>query len=482
MSLLRLSGCRFIFAQHVVLALVLVTGCDESVRVVRRGGGTGSSEPLVALAVTPTAGDVEIGPKRRFQVRLSTEVDPTTADDAMILAEASTGERVAGSVVLLTPANLNEALLAFEPAAGKLRANARYELTLSPDLMSDDGRELDLEASASIVPTTYRTFRVEPALDGTIQAAPTSCSAMEVVWEDAVVSDNSPAEDITYRIFASADSAQFDLDHPALETAAGVRRTFVEGLQADTNYFVAIAAVDPLGNVSSLSPPASLRTPPPDRCDLTPPTFAGVEAVNVDILRPDTLEVSWVAGTDNQTAANDLRYNIFVSDQAGSAAGSTPFAQSGPGATSAELVGVATDTTLFVSVRSVDAAGNQDSNNVEIEVRTPASFRGDVQPILRLAPPQGGGCTDAFCHAAATRSGGLNLESYDGLVVEGGNTQAPRTIIPGDSVGSFLLWRTDETNPSFVRDSSRMPLGSPPLTRVQLSILARWIDQGAFDN
>ena len=134
-------------------------------------------------------------------------------------------------------------------------------------------------------------------------------------------------------------------------------------------------------------------------------------------------------------------------------------------------------------VRAVDSTGNEGSNRIELAATTPSSFSLDIRPILDQSPPFGGACTRPFCHSAPTNTGGLNLETYEGLVTVGGATKNPPVVNPENSEQSFLLWRTDESNPNFVRNKSRMPLGSPdPLAAEQLDAIRRWIDQGALNN
>jgi hypothetical protein len=44
------------------------------------------------------------------------------------------------------------------------------------------------------------------------------------------------------------------------------------------------------------------------------------------------------------------------------------------------------------------------------------------------------------------------------------------------------MWRTDTSNPNFVRNRVRMPQGAPALAPPLLRMIEGWIDQGAVNN
>jgi Protein of unknown function (DUF1549)/Protein of unknown function (DUF1553)/Planctomycete cytochrome C len=74
------------------------------------------------------------------------------------------------------------------------------------------------------------------------------------------------------------------------------------------------------------------------------------------------------------------------------------------------------------------------------------------------------------CHSAEKRSGGLSLASYADAL-EGGRSGA--AIRPGDAGASLLTQRiSGEIAPA-------MPLGLPALSRGEIDVIRRWIDEGA---
>lgn len=75
-----------------------------------------------------------------------------------------------------------------------------------------------------------------------------------------------------------------------------------------------------------------------------------------------------------------------------------------------------------------------------------------------------------MCHSAALKSGGLNLETYDGLMA-GGRTGA--AVVPGHGKESLIIQHlTGEVLP-------QMPNGMPPLPDTDIATIRLWIDQGA---
>ena len=75
-----------------------------------------------------------------------------------------------------------------------------------------------------------------------------------------------------------------------------------------------------------------------------------------------------------------------------------------------------------------------------------------------------------MCHSAALKSGGLNLETYDGLMAGGRTGPA---VVPGHGKESLIVQHlTGEVLP-------QMPNGMPPLPDNDIAMIRAWIDQGA---
>lgn len=93
---------------------------------------------------------------------------------------------------------------------------------------------------------------------------------------------------------------------------------------------------------------------------------------------------------------------------------------------------------------------------------TTVSWALDIQPIFSQD------CI--HCHGGA---GGLNLESYDGVIAGG---QSGAVVLPGNPDQSLLPRRLDGTLPPV------MPTDGPPLTPPEVDRIKQWILEGAQDN
>jgi len=89
-------------------------------------------------------------------------------------------------------------------------------------------------------------------------------------------------------------------------------------------------------------------------------------------------------------------------------------------------------------------------------------YERDVQTIIK------NNCLE--CHSQDRRKGGLSLATYAD-VLEGGRNGA--VVRPGNSQGSLLIDRVTGTV------DPQMPKDEAPLTREEIDVLRRWIDQGA---
>ena len=86
----------------------------------------------------------------------------------------------------------------------------------------------------------------------------------------------------------------------------------------------------------------------------------------------------------------------------------------------------------------------------------------DIKPIF-----------DANCLHCHGGAGGLELESYEGVIA--GGVSGP-VVIPGDPANSRLIHRLDGTIPPV------MPTDGSPLPQPDIDRIAQWILEGARDN
>src|SRR3954454_16915809 len=94
----------------------------------------------------------------------------------------------------------------------------------------------------------------------------------------------------------------------------------------------------------------------------------------------------------------------------------------------------------------------------------PVSFRKQIQPILQRR------CQG--CHQPASRGGKLAVTSY--ALLQAGGMSGP-AIRPGEPDKSPIILQVSGAEP-------KMPKGGPPLPAEQVSLLRRWVQEGARDD
>jgi len=105
----------------------------------------------------------------------------------------------------------------------------------------------------------------------------------------------------------------------------------------------------------------------------------------------------------------------------------------------------------------------------------PATLEYVQATILRPA------CSNAQCHSAFANAGPEGSSGYDFDSVETANGSLQNIVVPGDSRASFLftvLVRPGGDDPTTGIYAARMPYDQP-LPDAEISLIARWIDEGA---
>ncbi|MBK5932066.1 fibronectin type III domain-containing protein [Halochromatium salexigens] len=90
-----------------------------------------------------------------------------------------------------------------------------------------------------------------------------------------------------------------------------------------------------------------------------------IELVEASSLKPDEIALSWLATSDNDTPASQIRYLLHAATDSGFIPdGSTVYAEvmgAGSGTISETITGLLPDTRYYVKVEAVDAAGHRSS-------------------------------------------------------------------------------------------------------------------------
>ncbi|MBX3128865.1 MAG: fibronectin type III domain-containing protein [Polyangiaceae bacterium] len=238
---------------------------------------------------------------------------------------------------------------------------------------NEDTNSVEVSATTAASPDI-----TPPVFAGLDAATPTSATTVELTWAPASDDYSQPA-DIVYDIFTSSTPGGQAFSTPTLTTAPGQTQHTLTGLLPLTPVHVVVRARDQAGN-SDTNTVQKSATPFPDTIA---PTFGGL--VSVTAQGPTGLSLSWSAATDDVSPPGSIVYKVYQGSSAGGVVLTTPVVTTAPGATSANVSGLAADTTYYFIVRAVDEASNEDSNTIEKSGKTAPD----------TTAPTFGGATDA---------------------------------------------------------------------------------------
>ncbi len=201
-----------------------------------------------------------------------------------------------------------------------------------------------------------------PVFAGASMAKVVDQSDIAVTW--AAATDNvTPPSSIAYRVYIATTSGKENFSTPVVTSPAGATGTLITSLMAWTTYYIVVRAVDQAGNEDTNTVEVTAKT-----TDVTPPVFAGIQS-----LAPaggTSVTATWNAAVDNGSAQSQVSYNLYVSTTQGGEDFTTPTMAATAGTTTATVTGLQQVETVFVVVRAVDAAGNEDKNKRELSTRT----------------------------------------------------------------------------------------------------------------
>jgi chitodextrinase len=333
-----------------------------------------------------------------------------------------------------------------------------------------DSNKLEKSATTTSAPDT-----TAPTFAGVATAVAKSATEVEVTWTAAT--DNvSTSAAILYNVYMATATGAQSFAAPKVATLAGATSATVTGLTQGTQYFFVVRAKDEAGNEETNKVEKAATTPTPDT---TAPVFSGVATAMAKSSTEITL--TWIAASDDQSAASKLVYNVYSATASGAQSFTTPKLTTAAGATTAAVTGLTAGTRYFFVVRAKDEAGNEDKNVAEKDATTTAaatvSFASAVQTVFNNQ------CT---CHTLGS-SGQLSLASgqaYNNLVnVASSCDPTKKRVVPSDTANS-LLWLKLSNDPS--RCGGSMPQGFPGGLKAKdltdFTTVEKWIQEGAQNN
>ena len=220
-----------------------------------------------------------------------------------------------------------------------------------------------------------------PSFAGATGAVADSHDRITVRWDPA--SDNAtPAGGIRYDVYAATASGTQDFGAAPAGSVTGATSLQVTGLTPDTTYWFVVRATDAVGNgeTNTVEVSATTLLAP----DTTPPSFPGDDPQLASPAKGSTtVDLAWVAATDDVTAPAAIVYRVFVAQTPGGQNPGGPAAGSFTGVTTGQVAGLSPNQAYYFIIRAEDAAGNRDANPVELgPITTDPSASDPVPPTF----------------------------------------------------------------------------------------------------
>ncbi len=216
-----------------------------------------------------------------------------------------------------------------------------------------------------------------PVFEGVGAAEIESGTSARLRW-DSALDDATPRGRIVYRVYRGVGDGPVDTSTPVAASIPGDTNVLVQGLDSDESYRFIVRAVDEDGNEDTNIRAVTITTGDDDA-----PLFEGVTGAS--IVTSGSLLVQWKPATDEVSFSHKLTYRVFVSTDADTLF-DEPVATSTPGATSIVIDGQPAETELFVAVRAVDEAGNEDTNTRVVSTVTPEGNAPTFGGVRRATP------------------------------------------------------------------------------------------------
>lgn len=323
-------------------------------------GGSDTTPPTFAGAAHATAGTKSV------QLSWSAATDNATSQSQLVylIYQSSTP----GAENLATPSYTTPAGATTFTVSQLADATPYYFIVRAQDQAGN------VDANSVEVSATTLSETIPPTFAGASSATGGSNSAL-LQWSAAT--DNvTPQGQLVYLIYQAATAGGENFTAPSYISVPGATSFNVGKLAVSTKYYFTVRAQDQAGNIDLNKVEVSATTLATS--DTMPPAFAGASSATP---ATNAIQLQWSAATDNSTPQNQLTYLIYQATAAGSENFATPTYVSAAGATSYAVSGLTAGTSYYFVVRAQDAAGNVDTNKIEVTAKpladsTPPTFAG----------------------------------------------------------------------------------------------------------
>lgn len=252
----------------------------------------------------------------------------------------------------------------------------------------------------------------QPTFAGLTSATANGTSQIDLTWSAA--SDNvTSAGNMVYKIYQASTPGGQNFTTATYTTSAGATTYSVTGLSPNTAYYFVVRARDLALNEDTNGVERTATTAP----DTTAPTFSGLVSATDNASGP-SIALSWSAASDTITPSGSIVYDICRSTTAGTCTSSfSTTATTSAGATNYNDSGLARFTTYYYVVRARDAAGNRDTNTMQVSAATTIANTWTTKtamPTARFWHTCSASSTQIYAIGGKSGSTTLpNVEAYD---------------------------------------------------------------------
>ena len=265
--------------------------------------------------------------------------------------------------------------------------------TGAPQTMdSGSGGGTDAADATTSQPDTGPTGPTAPTFGGATAAAASSTTSLLITWQPATDAI-TPRNLLVYDVYVGTKAGGENFSAPTVTSPPGATSVVVDGLVTGSTYYAVVRA----RNQAKLEDANTVETIGSPEADTKAPTFAGATAATS--APQGGVVLTWAAGIDDITPTPGLGYFVYVATTAGAENYALPNFSTDPGVTSFTVPGLPLpNTKYYFVVRAHDAAGNLDTNTVEVSA-TPGPDT--IPPVF------------AGCNAAVTKTSTQVTVSWD---------------------------------------------------------------------